>query len=296
MSLKFTLTTVVLVALSGSISLADDIKGGQQLTRFAKNPTPSKRAKYTVPQNSGDYIKRVDALAEEEKKYQEQLEKDIKAVNISQDSLIEDLSAADAELEGLETKYRETRRLKGSKNSELAKLKAKIDTAKEKRDKSLKLRDKIKENEQAVKNTTDQLDDVNSEAKKIGADFADIQKGLHTQLKLQGITMEYAKLDKYFDNNDNRLEAIANYYDKTVLGAYVQDKITELARSSVLCEATKNCLAGGTQKVSADSVQLELFESSNSSRQHNQPSLNSTKMRGSTGFASPIPAATKEER
>ena len=48
-------------------------------------------------------------------------------------------------------------------------------------------------------------------------------------------------------------------YDKSLLGAYVQDKIGQLLNSQVICSARKRCLDGDPKKIPAEKIKDELF-------------------------------------
>ncbi len=77
---------------------------------------------------------------------------------------------------------------------------------------------------------------------------------------------KYDELPYRFKNNDDNLNEIEKQYDRTVMGAYVQDKVTQLVNSLTICKAVKRCSKNETEKVAPDFVQKELFPSSSAIR------------------------------
>ena len=61
------------------------------------------------------------------------------------------------------------------------------------------------------------------------------------------------------DDVDDILDGIEAVYDKSLLGAYLQDKIGQLLNSNVICRTIKRCRVREPSRISPEDIQKELF-------------------------------------
>ena len=80
-------------------------------------------------------------------------------------------------------------------------------------------------------------------------------------------SLNYTKLFNNLATIDEQLDAIERVYDKSVMGAYLQDKIGQLLNSDVICTARKRCLDSKPIKISPETIRKELFPESVSGKQ-----------------------------
>ena len=78
-------------------------------------------------------------------------------------------------------------------------------------------------------------------------------------LKLQA---RFSELDDNLEDIDQVLDSVETIYDRTVLGAYMQDKIGQLLNSQVICTARKRCAIRDPEKIPPGVIQRELFPTS----------------------------------
>ena len=83
--------------------------------------------------------------------------------------------------------------------------------------------------------------DLMSQAAVDGLDLKVQNKAVITALGTQGLLADFATLQKKVGDTDLALEKAAGMYDKSVLGAYLKDKLGLLLNSQVICEANARC-------------------------------------------------------
>ena len=66
---------------------------------------------------------------------------------------------------------------------------------------------------------------------------------------------------------DKVLDEVERLYDRTVLGAYMQDKIGQLLNSQVICAARKRCATGDPERIDPQKIRDELFPTSTQTRE-----------------------------
>lgn len=82
---------------------------------------------------------------------------------------------------------------------------------------------------------------------------------LRNQLKSLALNTEFYKLENQFDNIDDTLDEMELIYDKSLIGAYFQDKIGQLLNSQSICKSRKRCLEKKPVKIPAEYIRNELF-------------------------------------
>lgn len=84
-------------------------------------------------------------------------------------------------------------------------------------------------------------------------------KALVSALTSDALLMDFAKYKDILGDVDLALEKISGIYDKTVLGAYLKDKMGLLLNSQVMCEAAARCRVPERKEISSDRIQQALF-------------------------------------
>ncbi len=80
------------------------------------------------------------------------------------------------------------------------------------------------------------------------------------------LRQKLSELGDDLEDIDTVLDEVERIYDRTVLGAYMQDKIGQLLNSQVICTARKRCATRDPQKIDSDVIQKELFPTSTQTR------------------------------
>ncbi len=89
------------------------------------------------------------------------------------------------------------------------------------------------------------------------------QEAMIEALALQA---KVSELDADLGDIDKVLDEVERLYDRTVLGAYMQDKIGQLLNSQVICAARKRCATGDSERIDPKKIQDELFPTSTRTR------------------------------
>lgn len=132
---------------------------------------------------------------------------------------------------------------------------AKFDAAKKTEVDSLKQRDELRK-------ATEKLA---IDATKDSNDLKLQNKAIATALSAQGVLMDFATLQAKLGDTDVTLEKLSNDFDKSLLGAYLKDKMGLLLNSQTMCEAVSRCTVKERKEVSAESIQKTLFPGTESS-------------------------------
>lgn len=91
-------------------------------------------------------------------------------------------------------------------------------------------------------------------------------ESLKRRVKYLDLKDQYSELKHGSIEMNRKLDEIENYYDKTLMGAYFQDKIGQLLNSDVMCSAVKRCRPGGKMEIPAVQIKNELFPKSEATR------------------------------
>ena len=91
-------------------------------------------------------------------------------------------------------------------------------------------------------------------------------KSLENRIKLLTLKDKFSDIADDYGAVDKAMDDIVDKYDKTVMGAYVQDKIGMLLNSQVICSAQKRCSKSDESSIPGDRIRRELFPASDKSR------------------------------
>ncbi len=100
-------------------------------------------------------------------------------------------------------------------------------------------------------------------------------RALMQKIKSQGLAIDFAALGTKLKGTDEALDYIEGVYDKTLVGAYLQDKIGQLLNSQVICAANNRCSVAGAQDILPTVIQKELFPNSRKARSEYYEKVNS---------------------
>jgi prefoldin subunit 5 len=89
---------------------------------------------------------------------------------------------------------------------------------------------------------------------------------LQTRLRVADLRMNFMDLDLKANGIESTLNDMEKIYDKTVLGAYLQDKFGQLLNSQSICSAIKRCAVSDPKKIDAEKIRQELFPESQAIR------------------------------
>lgn len=93
---------------------------------------------------------------------------------------------------------------------------------------------------------------------------------LNSAILGQSILTEFAMVQNKLGDTDMVLEKMSNAYDKSMLGAYLKDKIGLLVNSQLMCESVARCNVKERKEVPAERIQETLFPgTANSTRKGN---------------------------
>lgn len=86
----------------------------------------------------------------------------------------------------------------------------------------------------------------------------------------QSMLTEFVMVQNKLGDTDMVLEKMSNIYDKSMLGAYLKDKIGLLVNSQLMCESVARCNVKERKEVPAERIQETLFPgTANSTRKGN---------------------------
>ena len=89
---------------------------------------------------------------------------------------------------------------------------------------------------------------------------------LRQSLRATSLKADFNDLENRFENVGQTLDTLSSEFDRTLMGTYVQDKMTKLVNSKSFCEAKRRCDTGGRRKVNPSMVRNELFPESRAQR------------------------------
>lgn len=93
---------------------------------------------------------------------------------------------------------------------------------------------------------------------------------LNSAILGQSMLTEFAMVQNKLGDTDMVLEKMSNAYDKSMLGAYLKDKIGLLVNSQLMCESVARCNVKERKEVPAERIQETLFPgTANSTRKGN---------------------------
>ncbi len=84
-------------------------------------------------------------------------------------------------------------------------------------------------------------------------------KALETKIEIQS-------LDAQFEGADDKIDELERLYDRSQVGAYVQEKVSQLVNSLTICRAMRRCEVKDETPIDAKSIQEELFPESKATR------------------------------
>lgn len=89
---------------------------------------------------------------------------------------------------------------------------------------------------------------------------------LADRLQVSDLRRDFAELDLKSNGINDTLNKMEKIYDKSVLGAYLQDKFGQLLNSQSICSAVKRCAVADPKKIDAEKIRQELFPESQAIR------------------------------
>ena len=89
---------------------------------------------------------------------------------------------------------------------------------------------------------------------------------LADRLQIADLRMAFAELDLKSNGINDTLNKMEKIYDKSVLGAYLQDKFGQLLNSQSICSAVKRCAVADPKKIDSEKIRQELFPESQAIR------------------------------
>ncbi|MFS4460913.1 hypothetical protein [Bdellovibrio sp. HCB2-146] len=94
----------------------------------------------------------------------------------------------------------------------------------------------------------------------------DDNKLLNTKLRVADLRMGLMELDLKKNGIDSTLNDMERIYDKSLLGAYLQDKIGQLLNSQVVCSVQKRCMGTDPKMIDSQRIRNEIFPESEAVR------------------------------
>lgn len=149
-------------------------------------------------------------------------------------------------------------------------IKKKLDRAREDYRKTKnKLINKLNANFHTLKNVDIAI--TKNEAELLGLDNTKKQRetNLRNQIKHLKLTASFSKLEDNIDSMDDALNKVSEKYDKSIVGAYIRDKISGLLNSKAFCSAQKSCSKATFSEVEPHEIRLELFPESFKNKSRN---------------------------
>lgn len=120
---------------------------------------------------------------------------------------------------------------------------------------------KLERYRRELNNKRTELEAANRSANAGNRQFSSLKE----LLQVTNLSMDLDRLNYKLKDNESLIHEMERVYDKAFIGTYIKHKMTNLLNSKALCEAQKSC-SQGKAKVSATSIESELFNSSSSSR------------------------------
>ncbi len=111
-------------------------------------------------------------------------------------------------------------------------------------------------------------DRVAGEIPQVHAEVTNAQAIQDATIDALRLQVKVSDLDASLGNIDQVLDQVERIYDRTVLGAYMQDKIGQLLNSQVICAARKRCAVGDPRKIPPSQIRDELFPSTQTRRSY----------------------------
>ncbi|MNK80876.1 hypothetical protein D3C87_1006090 [compost metagenome] len=118
-------------------------------------------------------------------------------------------------------------------------------------------------------------ENIQAQAKAVGPDaiakfnLAKVEKQTkvsESRLRTAELGSAFLELDLKTYGVDATLNDMEKIYDKSVLGAYLQDKFGQLLNSQSICSAMKRCAVSDPKKIDAEKIRQELFPESQAIR------------------------------
>lgn len=91
-------------------------------------------------------------------------------------------------------------------------------------------------------------------------------KLLNTKLRVADLRMSLMELDFKKNGIDSTLNDMERIYDKSLLGAYLQDKMGQLLNSQVVCSVQKRCMGTDPKMIDSQRIRSEIFPESEAVR------------------------------
>ncbi|MCB0347876.1 MAG: hypothetical protein KDD37_03530 [Bdellovibrionales bacterium] len=119
--------------------------------------------------------------------------------------------------------------------------------------------------EQRVDQAQAQLDKVKMQIESTKQDRTNIAN-FERKLRATQVQADFAALETEIKDFDRKLDLVESQYDKSLMGAYIQDKIGQLLNSQAICAARKRCATNDPQKIDPEVIRQELFPESAKTR------------------------------
>lgn len=105
-------------------------------------------------------------------------------------------------------------------------------------------------------------------AQAVGAVGVSIEENklLNTKLRVADLRMSLMELDFKKNGIDATLNDMERIYDKSLLGAYLQDKMGQLLNSQVVCSVQKRCMGTDPKMIDSQRIRNEIFPESEAVR------------------------------
>ena len=85
---------------------------------------------------------------------------------------------------------------------------------------------------------------------------------LELKIKALDLKSSFSDIDNNIDDFGQTLDLLEAHYDKTVMGAYMQEKMGLLLNSQAICTARKRCATMKPERVSPETIRNEMFPES----------------------------------
>ena len=150
----------------------------------------------------------------------------------------------------------------------------------------------IRERKRAEEKAREELKKLEEENKKqqrshlaeiVRLDNEDLQEFIESvkvQSKFALFSTRLYEFNKDIWKMDDKLDALERVYDKSVMGAYLQDKIGQLLNSNAICMARNRCAKLDPEKIDPETIRKELFPESSKGYQRSDYHDKAIKNRG----------------
>jgi hypothetical protein len=100
-------------------------------------------------------------------------------------------------------------------------------------------------------------------------------QALETKIEIQA-------LEAQFEGADDKIDELERLYDRSQVGAYVQEKVSQLVNSITICRAMRRCAVKDEQPLDPKLIQEELFPESKATRSEHYQKVKTRRPPGSS--------------